>query len=213
MNLIQTTDLPHLQGSSSFPDFKIFRKGDRIYSQGEISEGYYLLKKGTVKLHKKLPKGSQTIMRIVFEGEIFGDGFSNQNQSNLNSALVIEEDTLVQKLDSPKINTLEIKHQFHLQLQEQNNQMAVRHNRFLALEAEERITSLLYDLAIKKGRKFGDETLLKINLTHEEIAFLADTSRPVVSKILSSLKKSGLINYSRNRFLFRNIAQFKPLIS
>lgn len=213
MNLSQAHTSSEPLENPSFPDYKIFRKGDLIFHQGDHSEGFYLLKKGTVKLQKTLPNGTQTILRIVNEGEIFGDFFPSQDHSNSCSAFVIEEDTLVQKLDADKLNSPEIHQQFTHQLLNLNRQMGVRHDRFLSIEAEERIKASLYDLGSKRGKKFGDETLLKINLTHEEIAFLADTSRQMVTKTLSALKKSGLINYSRNRFLFRDLNQFKPAVS
>lgn len=202
-----------LQESTTFSDYKIFRNRELVFRQGEYSEGFYLVKRGAVKLQKMLPNGSQSIIRIVMEGEIFGEGLHEQHSLNSSSAYVIEDDTWIQKIEIEKFSSADYSQWITYQLLEWNRQMGIRHERFLITEAEERIKQSLYDLAVKKGKKFGDETLLKINLTHEEIAFLADTSRQMVSKTLSELKKSGLINYSRNRFLFRNIQQFKHLLN
>ncbi|MBN7818021.1 Crp/Fnr family transcriptional regulator [Algoriphagus pacificus] len=204
---------PEWNQEASFPDFKLFQKGCLIYKQGITSEGYYLLKKGTVKLQKSLDKGSQTILRIVSEGEIFGEGdFYGQNE-NQSTAIAIEDDTIIQKLDAEKTKIPEVNQQVQLHLLNQNEHLATRLQRMLFEEAEERIKSLLFDLASKKGKNFGTETLLKINLTHSELALLADTSRQMVSKTLSQLKKEGQLNYSRNRFLFRNLLNFKPQLS
>lgn len=202
-----------LQESNTFSDYKIFRNRELVFRQGELSEAFYLVKRGAVKLQKMLPNGSQSIIRIVIEGEIFGEGLHEQHSLNSSSAYVIEDDTWIQKIEIEKFSSADYSQWITYQLLEWNRQMGIRHERFLIIEAEERIKQSLYDLAIKKGKKYGDETLLKINLTHEEIAFLADTSRQMVSKTLSELKKSGLINYSRNRFLFRNIQQFKHLLN
>lgn len=211
MNASLTIQDYHEPKSSSFPDVKIFRKGELIFRQGELSEGFYVVKNGAIKLQQLLPNGSQTILRIVLPGDFFGDGLASQETTNLTSAWVIEDGTLIQKLAIQNLSFSELNQELTFQLLEVNKRMGIRHARFLATEAKDRIKHSLYDLAIKKGRKFGDETLLKINLTHEEIAFLADTSRQMVSKTLSQLKKSGLITYSRNRFLFRNIQEFKPI--
>ncbi|MBN3583265.1 Crp/Fnr family transcriptional regulator [Algoriphagus aestuarii] len=213
MNVNLALSTSEIVENQTFPDFKIFRKGDLIFRQGSLSEGFYLLKKGTVKLQRSLPDGTQTIVRIVLEHEIFGDCFPNHEQLHSSSAYVLEEDTLIQKLDKDKLNSPEINQLFTKQLLNINRQMGIRHDRFLSIEAEERIKASLYDLGSRMGKKFGSETLLKINLTHEEIAFLADTSRQMVSKTLSALKKCGLLNYSRNRFLFRDLNQFKPTLS
>lgn len=204
---------PEWSQEASFPDFKLFQKGSLIFKQGNTSEGYYLLKKGTVKLQKSLSKGSETILRIVSEGEIFGEGEFFGQQENQSTAIAIEDDTIIQKLDSDKIKTPDINQQVQLHLLNQNAQLVTRLQRMIFEEAEERIKSLLFDLASKKGKNFGTETLLKINLTHSELALLADTSRQMVSKTLSQLKKEGKLNYSRNRFLFRNLLNFKTQLS
>ena len=204
---------PEWNQEASFSDFKLFQKGCLIYKQGVTSEGYYLLKKGTVKLQKSLDKGSQTILRIVSEGEIFGEGDFYGQKKNQSNAIAIEDDTIIQKLDAEKTKTPEVNQQVQLHLLNQNEHLATRLQRMLFEEAEERIKSLLFDLASKKGKNFGTETLLKINLTHSELALLADTSRQMVSKTLSQLKKEGQLNYSRNRFLFRNLLNFKPQLS
>lgn len=76
------------------------------------------------------------------------------------------------------------------------------------MDAECRIKFTLRELAQKLGKRFGDETLLKLNLTHEELAMLTDSSRQTVTKTLSTLKRKGIITYSRNRILFRNLETF-----
>jgi CRP/FNR family transcriptional regulator len=55
------------------------------------------------------------------------------------------------------------------------------------------------------GKKFGSETLLKLPVTHEDLATLTDTSRQTVTMVLSRLKAQNIISYSRGRFLFRNL--------
>ncbi|MEB2775162.1 Crp/Fnr family transcriptional regulator [Algoriphagus sp. D3-2-R+10] len=196
----------------NFPLVKSYTKGQAVYKQDQISEGFYLVKKGSLKLQKMLPNGVQTILKIATEGEIIGEGQfdSTSLRKNPSYAIALEDGTLIQKLDSVTNLLPEVKSQLTQKLIDRALEASQRHERLISLDAEQRIKSVLKELALKKGQKYGDETLLKINLTHEDFALLSDSSRQTVTKTFSTLKRLGIINYSRNRILFRNLENFKP---
>ncbi|WP_339752339.1 Crp/Fnr family transcriptional regulator [Algoriphagus aquimarinus] len=196
----------------TFPLSRSYSKGQAIYKQDQVSEGFYLVKKGSLKLQKMLPNGLQTILKIATEGEIIGEGDfdSSVPRKNLSYAIALEDGTLIQKLDSAPNLLPEIKSHLTQKLIDRALEASQRHERLISLDAEQRIKSVLKELALKIGHKYGDETLLKINLTHEDFALLSDSSRQTVTKTFSTLKRQGTINYSRNRILFRNLENFKP---
>jgi CRP/FNR family transcriptional regulator len=194
----------------AFPSFKNYSKRGIIYRQGGFSEGFYLLKHGSVKLQKTLPNGAQSILKIITPGEIFGEGESKEALiiNNNTFAIALEDETLIQKITREYLLEPIIGQQLHDKLLSFSLEITQRLERLNWMDAEGRIKFTLHDLAKKLGRRFGDETLLKLNLTHEELAMLTDSSRQTVTKTLSSLKKEGKISYSRNRILFRNLATF-----
>ncbi|PZX51940.1 Crp/Fnr family transcriptional regulator [Algoriphagus chordae] len=196
----------------TFPSFKSYTKGQAIYKQDQISEGFYLVKAGSVKLQKMLPNGFQTILKIATAGEIIGEGdFNNALPiKNLSYAIALEKGTLIQKIDSFCNLSQAGKAKLTQHLVDRTIEASHRHERLISLDADQRIKAVVKELAIKIGKKYGDETLLKINLTHEDFALLSDSSRQTVTKTFSTLKKQGIINYSRNRILFRNLENFKP---
>ncbi len=193
-----------------FPKFKNYSKRENIYRQGETSEGFYLVKHGSVKLQKTLPNGTQSILKIITSGEIFGEGEPNETLilRNNSFATALEDGTLVQQITSRNFQDPTIGLKILDKLQSFNLEITHRLERLNWMDTESRIKFTLYHLAQKLGKQFGDETLLKLNLTHEELAMLSDSSRQTVTKTLSSLKKEGVITYSRNRILFRNLATF-----
>jgi CRP/FNR family transcriptional regulator len=195
---------------ASFPMVKNYAKRITIYKQGYVSEGFYLIKSGSVKLQKTMPNGAQTIIQLVTAGGIFGQGCCNPSSQSFNTcyAISLEENTLIQKFDGNKIQLSNYDSVLPEKLLESNLEICNRLERLIWMDADQRIKFTLKDLAQKMGKRFGDETLLKINLTHKELGMLTDSSRQTVTKTLSNLKKEGKINYSRNRILFRNLSTF-----
>jgi CRP/FNR family transcriptional regulator len=207
---MQTSNSNWEANQISFPSFKNYPKRGNIYRQGEISEGFYLLKHGSVKLQKTLPNGTQYILKIVTPGEIFGEGKSKETSAKRNNtfAEALEDGTLIQKITSRNLLEPTVGPQLYDKLLCSNLEIIQRLERLNWMDAEERIKFTLHDLAQKLGKRYGDETLLKLNLTHDEFAKLTDSSRQTVTKTFSALKKEGVIIYSRNRILFRNLATF-----
>lgn len=194
----------------AFPIFRNYPKHGNIFRQGEASEGFYLVKHGSVKLQKTLPNGSQSILKIISPGEIFGTGESIKPDTRRNNsfAIALEDDTLIQKITRKDFQDTIYGLQLHEKLLNYSMEITHRLERLNWMDAEGRIKFTLNELAQKHGKRFGDETLLKLNLTHEELAMLTDSSRQTVTKTLSTLKKNGVITYSRNRILFRNLSTF-----
>ncbi len=49
-----------------------FKKGERIFSEGEEVNGVYFIYSGKVKVHKKWGEGKELIVRLATEGDIVG---------------------------------------------------------------------------------------------------------------------------------------------
>jgi CRP/FNR family transcriptional regulator, cyclic AMP receptor protein len=79
----------------------------------------------------------------------------------------------------------------------------------VAKDARTRIVEYLKDSAEESGRKVGTETLIKNNLTHQDIASLTGTSRQTVTTVLNELKENNLIYFDRKRILIRNLDTFQ----
>ena len=205
-----TTTISREPTQIAFPIFKTYLKRGNIYRQGEFSEGFYLVKHGGVKLQKTLPNGAQSILKIISPGELFGEGISNESSTKKNNtfAVALEDETLIQKITLKNFLEPNLGPQLYDKLLSYNLEMTQRLERLKWMDAEARIKFTLHELAQKFGKRFGDETLLKLNLTHEEFAMLTDSSRQTVTKTLSQLKKERIITYSRNRILFRNLSTF-----
>ncbi len=60
---------------------------------------------------------------------------------------------------------------------------------------------VLKDLAEEHGRPVGDEIVIELKLTHQDLANLSATTRQTVTTIMNQLEKEGLLDYDRKRIL------------
>lgn len=196
-----------------FLPFKKLEKFQTVYRQGELANKLFMVKSGAVKLCELVESGDQVIHAIKTEGEIFGewDALFHDDIHFNNSAITLSDDTEVHFIKLSDINFDNAANSIaslSSLVFEDFKKLNLRHKRLLNKDAAFRIRETLLHLALKAGQKFGDETLLKIWLSHEDIAKLADTSRQTVTAVMNELKNKNKIAYSRDRILFRSLDNF-----
>jgi len=195
-----------------FTPFKKFRKFEEVYTQGDLANYFYLVKNGAVKISRISEIGDEFIQQILTEGEIFGEWGSliYPGLAFKDSAIALTEYTCIHRLNIGSLNS-QLKSKALSELAPtilaQKERGEKRHELLVKTDAAFRIRETLRDLALRGGQKFGDEILLKIWLSHEDLSHLADTSRQTVTKEMNELRNQGKINYRRDRILFRDLAQ------
>jgi CRP/FNR family transcriptional regulator, cyclic AMP receptor protein len=70
--------------------------------------------------------------------------------------------------------------------------------RAMTQSVDRRVVETLVELAGSFGARCPHGFSLEIRLTQQDIADLVGASRPVVSSILSGLRKRGLLDYTRD---------------
>jgi CRP/FNR family transcriptional regulator len=196
-----------------FLPFKKLGKFQTVYRQGELANKLFMVKNGAVKLCELTGSGEQVIHAIKTEGEIFGewDALFHPEAYSSNSAITLSNDTEIHFIQLSEIHfdtTANSIAGLSTLVLEDFKKLNLRHKRLLSTDAAYRIKETLLNLAQKAGQKFGDETLLKIWLSHEDLAKLADTSRQTVTAVMNELKNKNKITYSRDRILFRSLVNF-----
>ncbi|WP_373524371.1 Crp/Fnr family transcriptional regulator [Aquiflexum sp.] len=196
-----------------FLPFKKLGKFQTLYHQGDLANKLFLVKSGSVKLCELVVSGNQVIHDIKTEGQIFGewDALFHPDVYFNKSAIALSDTTEIHFIKLSDINFDNVPNLVsgisNLVL-EDFKKIKLRHQRLLNNNAAYRIKETLLNLAHKAGQKFGDETLLKIWLSHDDIAKLADTSRQTVTAVMNELKNKKKIIYSRDRILFRSLSNF-----
>jgi CRP-like cAMP-binding protein len=107
--------VPVFQGMSSEDVLKLqnvtnsrcFKKGEFIFREGDRSETLFIIRKGLIKLSKVSEEGKEQIIRLLFQGDFFGQFALLQNESHYANAEALEETIVCSIEKQPFVNALE----------------------------------------------------------------------------------------------------------
>ncbi|MBK6266579.1 Crp/Fnr family transcriptional regulator [Marivirga sp. S37H4] len=193
-----------------FKPFKTFLKNQIIYQQGEPADQLFLIKSGAVKLSKINDNGDELLCYYLTTGDVLGEWNSLIDPSceYQYHAMAIEPDTSLESLNVNYLNE-QTRNNAFLSLSsvfmERIRFMEKRHYLLAMHSADYRVRETLRMMAKESGVKVGDEILLKISMSHQELALLSDTSRQTVTTVLNKMRAQGKIYYTRDRILFRDL--------
>ncbi|WP_417680974.1 Crp/Fnr family transcriptional regulator [Roseibium sp.] len=175
---------------------------DVIYYEGDSAKRIYELASGTVMLFKLLPDGRRQVVEVLRPGDIFG--LSNADEydctaETLTSSEVHEIDLkLVEaSVDLQRKLTRCLTHQMHLL-----HEHAVLLGRKSAIE---RVASFLMYLVPNRGGvgcigpadEENDGCDIHLHMTRQEIADYLGLTIETVSRVVSELKRRGVIRIDR----------------
>lgn len=186
-----------------------YSKNDFLFRQGDSMNNVYFINSGRVKIIKNSDSEKESIKRILNDGDYYGEYaaidpalFSNHN----NSAKVMEKNTVVYSIPTLEFKKICDRNQGVYQSVVKNmlNDYRRLDNRLESVmlkKSKNRIIDFIKEMAEDIGKPVGYETLIKHNLTHQEIANITGISRQKVTTILNEFKQDGLIHLERNSIL------------
>jgi len=188
-----------------------FEKGAVVFLPGTSADLLFWVLKGIVKLYLPHGDGNRTLVSLARPGDMLG--FVNETDSN-GRRQVFEAHALTRcslgLLSHQRLAQLihKIDHEMAVRLFERFNAawstLFARYVSFVGSSFRERLEKVLYNL----GERFGvsDErgTLLMPELSHEDLAEMIGSSRPMVSKLIADMSKEGLlVRGEKRRFILR----------
>lgn len=195
LKALSKDDLIHL---SNCKDSYEVKKGETIFEEGNALNGVYCIKEGICKLVKMNSQGKDTILKLVKKGELLGQRtVFSEEISNL-SAIAVEDmkvcfipkAELIGFYENNTKFSMEVTKDFCSQLKEAND-FAANHTH---KTVKQRLAITL--LNIKDTNGLSSEGYLQLQLSREEIASMVGTATESCIRLLSELKKEGLIELS-----------------
>jgi CRP/FNR family transcriptional regulator, global nitrogen regulator len=179
-----------------------FEAADLIFAPGDPDGQLYFLLEGTVRLYKTYSAYKEATIALLRDGGVFGE-LSLDEELCQNSFAEAVTDTRVAVVRKSVLAYVIRRHpEFGAKLlfsvAERLKQSDEVIQSLLHREVSARLATLLLNLGDRFGEPDGADTVLKIRLTHQDLANMIVSTREAVSKVMSEFQRGGLIEV-RNR--------------
>jgi CRP/FNR family transcriptional regulator len=187
-----------------------------VYQAGDPTDRVYLLLKGIIKTGILLPDSKEIVRNLVKPGDFFGFGgiLDQKNHSEFAKSLNVD----IQVLSIPTTDFLGIMWRSSAfaqgVIQMVGKALAsseARLEMLLTSDVRTRIAYFLKENAQTDSNQEGIETLLRFGLTQQDIAHMIGATRQTVALVLNELRKENRIDFSRKKFVLKNVQGFDDL--
>lgn len=189
---------------------KKFNAKEAIYREGDYANYLFFLIAGKIKCTKTDPYGKELVLEVIAPNSFFGYMTLMEDQEYFESAIAMETSTvaIIPKAD------------FQLLIQN-NRDVSMRFIKMLAGDVREKEEQLL-QLAYSPVRERVANTLLKlaelneeqnesIEILREDLANMVGTAKESLIRMLSEMKKDGLIEISGRKITLINKSKLKQI--
>jgi CRP/FNR family transcriptional regulator, cyclic AMP receptor protein len=182
-----------------------YRKGERIYRQGDPADSLFIVLNGSLKVAMIGASGRERVVAVLGGDDFFGESFLTGNQTRQSEATCLSETAVVCPISREQFLAVSarlpaVAVHFATVLAERM-QVLERQLEQLTLPAPVRLGRALLMLATRFGRAAdGQRVALTLNLTHEELASLAATTRVSTTQAFSQWRSLGLVEGTRGDY-------------
>jgi CRP/FNR family transcriptional regulator len=176
---------------------RVFRydRGETVFMQGDGSDTVYFLCEGRVKLSKISPDGRKLTLDVIGPGEFFGElALSGEKERGTTAEAVTDAngykigknalEGFLHRRPDIAIKMIQLMGARRLSAETFLEEM-------IFMDVEARISALLI--------KYSEDGVVKIPLTHQEIADMTGATRVSVSRAIARLRSRGAIDTTGDR--------------
>lgn len=187
-----------------------FNKHQVIYKSGQLANKIYFLTKGSIKITVHSEK--KDIIKLLLRPQaIFGECTLMGDQIRHDCAYAMDDLVEIIEYDAATVvNLMRTNFAFaqsvlHF-IGERLRHAELQLEKVVLKDSKSRILEYLKQLGYELGSQIGHETLVKHNMTHQDIADFTGTSRQMVTAVLNQLKRTNVLYFNRKKILFRDLA-------
>ncbi len=190
-----------------------YKKGEAIFYENSKADWFHVLFEGRVKISKTYPDGKEITLEIVDAPDFFGALAILKNIPYPATSRAMEN-SLIGKIPASsffsvvkKYPDLEKEILDHVTMRLKAGMDVLKS--ILLDDVTKRVISQLMRLAKRYGKKSEEGLLIELKLTREDIAELAGTTVETAIRVMSRLKKEGLIEERERKILIKKMPNFK----
>ncbi|MCV6613485.1 MAG: Crp/Fnr family transcriptional regulator [Cellvibrionaceae bacterium] len=181
---------------------KVFPAGEAIYRYQEEADATYQVQSGSVQTSNVTAEGKEILLHIMQIGECFGEIGLIEGSRRAHTAAA-REDTELAVLSKADFNALRRR---HWEINEALLKMQCTRLRMVFMFIEDsalrplrqRLARRLVLMATMMGSKQGEQIIIKLALSQEELGKMLGASRQSVNKELSYLEKHNIVAKTRD---------------
>jgi CRP/FNR family transcriptional regulator len=174
-----------------------------IFREGDEATRFLVVREGQVKIVKYGAAGRESVIEVISPGEIFG-GTATLMRWQPATAQALSAATVL-SLPLEQYKTLLIRYPVvSVRVIETLGERllgVIQMRALAAARVERRIAHILLKLAAKTGAQTPEGVMLKLSLTRQDIADLADTTLETAIRVMSSLSKQGILKTLRGGYI------------
>ncbi|WBW97409.1 Crp/Fnr family transcriptional regulator [Oceanirhabdus sp. W0125-5] len=184
---------------------KRYKKGERIFSEGETARKLYMICTGKVKIFRYTPDGKELILYILSPNYFsFIGAFNLLKETTFDFGAEALEDTVVCTLDKHQFENIILKYpKVTLKILEEAydriNKIESLVYRLSTNNVDAKVAGLLLSLIKDFGVEADDGIHLNMTMNREEMGSYAGLTRETMSRKLRSMQKQGLIEIQGNK--------------
>jgi len=174
-----------------------------IYKPNDPADSIYFIKSGHVKVYKMTEEDREIAVGIYQAGDVFGEMAFMENKPRSYFAEALD-DTLYIKIKRTSLFSIAKKkpgiiYRMGKLVGERRREIERQMESLLFKGVRERLAGQLLKLSRQYGIEDNRGKLLRIKITHKDIASLIGSSRETVSLTLAELRRMGLIDVNADR--------------
>lgn len=183
-----------------------FKAKDVIFAPGDPDDQLYFLLKGTVRLYKFYGDYKEATTALLGDGGIFGklslmesrwqDVFAEAVTNDVRVANV-HKATLTEIVRRDPGFALKLFSSFSERLRQSDEVI----ESLLDREVSMRLATLLLNLGNRFGELSGSGVVLRVRLTHQDLANMIASTREAVSKVMSEFQREGAIEVENRKIV------------
>ena len=208
--LFSDLDAAELRGIQAIAIHREYRKGQRIFTEGEASRGFCVLVAGTVKIYRLGPDGRERVIHVVAAGDAFAEAAmfmaaypATAEALSATTVLWIEKNGFKQLLAHDAKLSFKIMGALVQRLNHLRNVLTD----LTLKEVPARFASYVVSRPVALGQP------IRINISKTTLAQMLGTTKETFSRLLARLSQQRVLSYRGNQIRIGNRARLEKIAS
>lgn len=196
--------------------FKI-KKGTYLFQEGMQAKGLYLILSGKVQVSKITEDGRELTFRLCGQNDIVGEAiiFSHFPTFLLTAKVIKDGEAAFiskEKMEEELFKNGAFAMEFMKWMSDQYRNTQTKFRDLLLHGKKGAVFSTLIRMTNSYGVKKADGILIDFPFTNQELGNFSGTSRESVNRMLSDLKKRGIISMSEGKIIIHDLQYLRDEI-